>query len=394
MDMWIQCDAYFSERPRHGPFWLRIAEGKLAEIRTEQPDARACNLGAKAYLLPLLADTHAHVFMDPWPLAPSNRSRPGSEAWEVEVQNGLARLQGALAMGVGFVRDMGDPLGINVEVKRRALANATPCPAYQVPGPAIHRPKKYGRFLGVARETMPEIHALIDELVEQQGIDFVKVTSTGIVDFATRRVKQTPQYTAEELRAVVEHAESLGLRVASHCSGQEGIDNNIAAGVHFVEHAYLIRPDQQSRLRDQGQFWTPTFAPVYQQSVHEECGWDALTRRSLFQILAEHDAAVARGHLDGMRLLAGTDAGSPGVEIGAGLIIELQNMAHTIPWNNVLRTATAGNADACRHPGYTGRLDVGHPASFAVYAVPPWQDASQLGKPERVFLHGAPLSES
>ncbi|EDY82620.1 Amidohydrolase family, putative [Verrucomicrobiia bacterium DG1235] len=392
MNTYIRCDGYFSERSHHGPFWILIREGKIAEIRQSPPeddsDSSLVDFPDGAYLLPLLADTHAHVYMNPWPLAPSERLHPGSQSFEIEVDDATERLGRALAKGIGFVRDMGDPLGINTAVKHRALNNPNRFPAYHIPGPAIHRPSKYGRFLGVMRKTMPEVHSLIDELVEKQNIDFIKVVSTGIVDFANRRVKQLPQFTRPELREVVDHAESIGLKVASHCSGEDGIDNNIEGGIHFIEHAYFIRPDQRQKLLDQSQYWTPTFAPVYQQAVNQACGWDARTRSSLYQILSDHNQAIAEGHAQGMKILAGTDAGSPGVDIGDGLIVELQSLALSIPFEEVLRIATAVNADACSHSQYTGRIAVGHSASFALYSRAPWQEPSQLGQPREVYQHG------
>lgn len=396
MRFWIRCDAYFSERPRFGPFWLRIEDATIAEIRdeppTEQEAPNGVNEAQAGYVLPLLADTHAHVYMNPWPLAPSQRVKPGSGAVEKEIDDAAVRLKQALSKGIGLVRDMGDPLGINLAVKQRALGSDEAYPAYQVPGPAIHRPKKYGRFLGVKRETLDEIHALIDELAEQQAVDFIKIVSTGIVDFSTRQVKQAPQYTADELKAVVKHAEALGLKVASHCSGQAGIDLNIEGGIHFVEHAYFVRPDQQQRMLDAGQFWTPTFAPVYQQAANQECGWDDGSRRNLYRILTEHNDALSRGSAMEMKILAGTDAGSPGVSIGDGLFIELAALSRSLSTTEALRMATAANADACQHANYTGRIAPGQPASFALYAKAPWQDLGQLGRPIAVYQHGRHVS--
>ncbi len=395
MKTYIRCDAYFSERPHFGPFWIEIDKDRFGEIRTEEPREECASIlhaDEEVYLLPLLSDTHAHVYMNPWPISPQERSTPGSRELDIEIEDGRCRLQTSLKKGIGLVRDMGDPFGINLAVKKRVVASPDDYPAYQVAGPAIHRPKKYGRFLGVKRETMEEVHALIDELAEKENVDFIKVVSTGIVDFAAHEVKQKPQYTAEELKEVVAHVESLGLRVASHCSGQEGIDNNIAAGIHFVEHAYFIRPDQRAKMRDQGQHWTPTFAPVYQQVAFGECGWDRVSRRNLWRILEEHNQAIVAGHAEGMNILAGTDAGSPGVSIGDGLFVELRSMARSVSSIETLRIATAANADACQHPGYTGRIREKDFASFSVYATAPWQDEAKLGSPLAVYQNGKAVS--
>jgi imidazolonepropionase-like amidohydrolase len=391
MSTWIFCDGYFSERPHPGPFWISHEGGRIQEIRDEPPEEKLPlkQTDGPSYLAPLLSDTHAHVYMEPWPVAPEQRRRPGSKSLEEEIQDATKRLRSALLKGIGLVRDMGDPLGVNIAARRRVQENTANFPAFQIPGPAIHRPGKYGRYLGLARETLQDVHAMIDELAEQQGVDFIKIISTGIVDFGTRTVKQAPQFSGVELREIVRHAESLGLRVAAHCSGEEGIDHNILGGTHFIEHAYFIRQDQQRKLRDQGQYWTPTFAPVEQQATHPETTWDAPTRATIRRILSDHENAVAQ--VSDLRILAGTDAGSPGVEIGQGLLIEMNSLARSLPREEVLRIATATNADACRHRDYTGRIRPGDPASFAVYRKPPWKDFEELVRPVEVYHHGIEL---
>ena len=395
MSFWIRCNGYFSTRPHPGPFWIGIADGRITAIRNKAPEEVDATVveSEESYLIPLLSDTHVHCYMNPWPLNPKERVRPGSGEFEDEVQAGLQRLRTSLSQGLGFVRDMGDPFGINLEIKRRIAKEPLNYPAIQVPGPAIHRPKKYGRFLGVKRETLPEILILIDELANQEQVDFIKVVTTGIVDFAKQCMNQEPQFTVEELDAVVKRAAHHGLRVASHCSGDDGLDINLAAGVQFIEHAYFIRPDQLELMMQKGVHWTPTFAPVYQQAINPECGWDTDALHSMDEILSQHNHSLGKGHAQGVKVLAGTDAGSPGVAIGDGLSIELRNMARSLSNETVLGMATAVNADACQHPEYTGRIEVGHPASFATYAKAPWLELDQLPKPINIYYHGSTVKK-
>src|SRR5205823_782862 len=141
---------------------------------------------ASLYAVPLLADTHVHVYMEPWPVTPAQRALPGSKPFEAEVADAIRRVDGSLRSGIGLLRDMGDPHGINLEVKRRLARRGTAAPELRVAGPGFYRPKKYGRFLGVCRETIADVHASIDELHRQGEIDFIKVVTTGIVDFAEK----------------------------------------------------------------------------------------------------------------------------------------------------------------------------------------------------------------
>lgn len=71
------------------------------------------------------------------------------------------------------------------------------------------------------------------------GVDLIKTCSTGGVMSKGTKVG-APQYTLDELEALVNEAHSHGLKVASHAHGTEGILNAIKAGVDSVEHASFI----------------------------------------------------------------------------------------------------------------------------------------------------------
>jgi imidazolonepropionase-like amidohydrolase len=241
----------------------------------------------------------------------------------------------------------------------------------------------------VSRETVADIRSSIDELHRQGDVDFIKLVTTGIVDFAERRVKQAPQFTVDELTQVVAHAHGLGYKVASHCSGQEGIDINLAAGVDFIEHAYFIREDQIDQMIERGIAWTPTLAPVQAQGHHAECGWPDDVRRNIESILREHAARIAYAVSGGATVLVGTDAGSPGVEMGRGIHVELQRLATAgIPAEKLLRMATVGNARAVGAKDYSPTLEMGGPASFALYERCPWRDINNLDSLRHVFVSG------
>ena len=387
---WIPVQGWFSAQPHDEPAWIGVAGGRIVEITTTRPAAGdAQSAGESLYAVPLLADTHVHVYLEPWPVAPAGRALPGSKTFEAEVDDALRRVDEALVSGVGLLRDFGDPYGINLEVKRRLARRGTPAPELLVCGPGFHRPKKYGRFIGVACETVGDIIASIDDLHRRGEIDFVKVVTTGIVDFAQTCVKQAPQFTVDELSAVVAHAHELGYKVASHCSGQEGIDINLAAGVDFIEHAYFVREDQIDRMVEQGIAWTPTLAPVHAQGHHAECAWPDEVRRNIESILDEHAARIAYAVSRGATVLVGTDAGSPGVEMGRGMRVELERLATAgIPAETLLYMATAGNARAVGKTEYASTLDVGAPASFALYERSPWRDVRNLASLRHVFWSG------
>lgn len=387
---WIRCDGYFSDIIHSKETWLGWENGKIAEIRHQPPEnTHNQDSKEKCYIVPLLSDSHVHYYMEPWPLEPAKRSLPGSKDFEAEVEDAIKRVKNALKNGLGLVRDMGDPLGINLEVKKRLMGTNQPIPELLTPGPGIHRPKKYGRYLGIMKDTVDEIKAAIVDLIQEKHVDYIKLVTTGIVNFEQKIVKQAPQFTTEELSEVVDFAHKYQKKVAAHCSGKEGLEIAIEAGVDFIEHAYFITDEQLQRLIKKQLFWTPTFAPVFTQGYYDECGWDNTVRQNIDEIIKTHNQMIAKAMEMGGRILAGTDAGCPGVEIGKGIRTELSCLVNSgISPENLLKMATSNNAQAVGAQEYTGKLEISHPASFGVYSKPPWENIDNLNSLAQVYFRG------
>lgn len=75
------------------------------------------------------------------------------------------------------------------------------------------------------------------------GVDLIKYCATGGVMSKNTNVNNR-QYTLEEMKAIVDEAHTLGLKVAAHAHGLEGIRMAIDAGVDSIEHSSLI--DQET----------------------------------------------------------------------------------------------------------------------------------------------------
>jgi imidazolonepropionase-like amidohydrolase len=85
------------------------------------------------------------------------------------------------------------------------------------------------------------------------GADVIKFCGTGgVLSKGTQIGAQ--QFTLEEMRSIVDEARMLGLRVAVHAHGTEGIKTAIRAGVHSVEHASLIDQEGIELALEHGTF--------------------------------------------------------------------------------------------------------------------------------------------
>ncbi|MDH3589358.1 MAG: amidohydrolase family protein [Gammaproteobacteria bacterium] len=78
------------------------------------------------------------------------------------------------------------------------------------------------------------------------GADLIKYCATGGVLSKGDSVGG-PQYTLEEMQAIIDEAHMHGRKVAAHAHGAEGIRRAIVAGVDSIEHASLI-DDEGIRL--------------------------------------------------------------------------------------------------------------------------------------------------
>ncbi|HUF05406.1 MAG TPA: amidohydrolase family protein [Aridibacter sp.] len=89
------------------------------------------------------------------------------------------------------------------------------------------------------------------------GADLIKTCATGGV-LSEGDAVGVPQYTFEELRAMVEEAEKLERKVAAHAHGTEGIKIATRAGVASIEHGSFLDEEGARLMVENGTFLVPT----------------------------------------------------------------------------------------------------------------------------------------
>ena len=83
------------------------------------------------------------------------------------------------------------------------------------------------------------------------GANLIKFCATGGVLSKGTNLKMQ-QYAEEEMRALVEEAESRGRRVAAHAHGTKGIKTAIKSGAASIEHASFIDDEGISLALERG----------------------------------------------------------------------------------------------------------------------------------------------
>jgi imidazolonepropionase-like amidohydrolase len=91
----------------------------------------------------------------------------------------------------------------------------------------------------------------------KDGSDLIKITATGGV-LSLAASGQNPQFTAQELEAIVETAKDYGMAVAVHAHGTEGMKRAALAGVTSIEHGTYMTEEVMQIMKKNNVVWVPT----------------------------------------------------------------------------------------------------------------------------------------
>jgi imidazolonepropionase-like amidohydrolase len=206
---------------------------------------------------------------------------------------------------------------------------------------------------------------------------------------------------AKEIKNFVGAAQKHDKHVMAHASGSEGIENAIQGGVDTIEHGFFVTPDQLARMRDQNIAWVPTFVPVQMQvDEAEKMGWSKRIVANLQKILDHHAIRLQEADNMGLKIIAGSDAGSCGVAHGLGLLYELELMerAGLSPQKN-LHTATGASRSHFAFTEKIGFIKAGYKPRMILTKHDPTQTVSNLKKEKWMivddhWIHSPPNIDS
>src|SRR5439155_26339070 len=123
------------------------------------------------------------------------------------------------------------------------------------------------------------------------GADWIKFYADhGVYEGrADKPVRSIVNFTPDAARAIVDEAHRLGVKVAAHANGWDGIDAALRAGVDSIEHGQGITDDLITRMIAQNVAWCPTLL-VYRYDTQKQ---GANARSFMIPI---HAAALGRAY--------------------------------------------------------------------------------------------------
>lgn len=217
--------------------------------------------------------------------------------------------------GITFVRDGGDALGVSARAKELAPEYGID---YRTPVFAIHKEGHYGSIVGKSFSTMPEFYKRVLEAKEQSA-DFIKIMTTGLLDFNAHGAITGTPLDAAEVKEMVHIAHEEGMAVMSHTNGTYGVQAAMEAGVDSLEHGNYMNEESLTMLSESHTVWVPTLV-----TVRNLLGDGRYADETLKPIIETAEENVRKAFRLGVKVAPGSDAGAYRVLHGQGIQDEMQ----------------------------------------------------------------------
>jgi len=270
-------------------------------------------------VLPGLMDCHVHLEHQHGPDDLSNTVRLN----DADVAYlGAKFAKTTLRAGFTTVRDLGGS-GVNLALRDAIKKGLVPGPRVICAGSAISSTGGHGDGSNGLNDDLGEPHRFSDNIADgvegarravrrqyQRGVDVIKVTATGgVLSYA--KDGSRPQFSQEELNALVLTASDYGLKVAAHAHGAEGIKRALKAGVASIEHGTIQDDEAIALFKKTGAYYVPTLSAgrATEDSAKKPGHYPPIITAKALLVSPQMKATFKKAVAAGVKVAYGTDAG-------------------------------------------------------------------------------------
>jgi imidazolonepropionase-like amidohydrolase len=384
-------------KPASGPSTITVVDGKISSLENGYAalptGVRLVDLKNKT-VLPGLIDSHVHLTGDPG----------GDYRDEAVVTEEMATLIGAknarITALAGFttVRDLGSGQVTGFALRDATAKGLVPGPRILSSGPAISIIGGHGDVSGFR----PDVTAVLDgrntctgaeqcaarvREASKRGADVIKITATGgVLSQQGRGLGQ--HFTDAEMKAVVDTARSLGLKVAAHAHGAGGIAGAARAGVNSIEHGTFADAEGLKAMKASGSYFVPTLMAF--TGIRERLGKNIYTPTvevKVRETVRNVGKALRAARDMGVLIAFGTDSGVFEHGRNAEEFAQMVDLGGFTP-SEAIATATTGAAKLLGIDEEVGRIAPGMSADIIAVDGDPLTNVRALEKVDFVMVRG------
>ena len=358
-------------------------------------DATVIDL-SKAVVIPGLIDAHVHITGESTGNYLDNLFRRSFVDSAV-----LAHLYARRTLEAGFTgaRTLGAVGFTDVALRNAIDRGDIPGPRLQVSTYYISSTGGHGDLVGFSpwleANTPAQMTGIADgvEAVRQKvrylikyGADVIKFgASAGVL--SEEESVGAPQYTQEEMNAIVDEARTWGRKACAHAHGTEAIKMAVKAGAASIEHGSLIDEEGIALMKQHG---TYLVADVYNDdyivSEFEKLGYPAQIIEKEKKVGRLQRENFRKAVAAGVKVAFGTDAGI--FPHGANG----RQFRYMVEWGmtpmQAIQAATVNAADLLGWQDKAGTVAAGKLADIVAVTTDPLKDVSALEKVAFVMKGG------
>ena len=347
-------------------------------------------------VMPGLMDMHIHIEGDP---SPSRYLEEFTLNTADYAFSSIPIAQTTLLSGFTSVRDLGGS-GANISLRKAIQKGTVIGPRVFTAGKAIATTGGHADPTNSYREDLmgdPGPKEGVMNGVEdaykavrqryKEGSDVIKITASGGV-LSMAASGENPQFTIEEVKAIVAAAKDYGFKVAAHCHGVEAMRRAIIGGVNSIEHGTLMDESIFPLMVQYGTYLVPTIIAGKSSSDSAKIPgyYPPVVAKKALEIGPKIQNTFSKAYKEGVKIAFGTDAGV--FKHGKNWKEFVYMTEGGMPFLETIKAATWNAADLMGTQAILGSIEKNKLADIIAVEGDPTKNVNQMGNVNFVMKDG------